>query len=64
LALFDLLVDDKPVVVVFLPMLDHQNTKSSNMVNPLQNPRTGSIVEKRYSLARMKLAQSVKLKWR
>jgi len=35
LALFELLADEGPVVVVFLPTVDHQNTQSSNVVNHL-----------------------------
>ena len=75
-SLFYPITNNGPVVVVFLPMLDHQNTQSSNMVNALQNPRTEStIVEKRYSLSKIgticklvtisnKLAQLLMLQWR
>jgi len=40
LALLDLLTDDGPVVVVFLPIVYYQNTESSNVVNRLQNQET------------------------
>jgi len=38
LALFDLLADDGPVVVVFLPMLDHQKFPKVKYGKPLAKP--------------------------
>ena len=53
LAVFEPLADDGPIVVVFLPIVDHQNTLSSNVVNCLENPKTKpTIGEEKYSLAR------------
>ena len=39
LALFDLLADDGPVVVVFLPMLDHQKFPKVKYGKPLAKPK-------------------------
>ena len=77
LALFDPLVDDGPVVVVSLPMLDHQKCPKLEYAKPLAKPKNpiNKCWKEGYSLARTtpmwrwwptsnKLAQALKFQWR